>query len=296
MNVRAVNIIKPYKIRVQKTPEPRSANPHLPPFYFNALFIGMTGAGKSYSFTTLLKLYQKYGIYDYLGNKMDMKIVLFSPTANSSANSVLQLLKIEDEDKITEYSDDKLEEKVNEIIEEQQSLKEWNLYVEAYKKFHKYNDVDTMTDEELEILDKYNGFDNNETPKRKTEKIYFVIFDDLLGSGAFGTKRKSKMNNLIILCRHHNINIIITAQHLRSIPPIIRSNVRVFVIFKSNNYKKLLDNVYQEISGLISQENFEELYNFSTQNIHDALVVIVNNSIEEKYRIRKNWDSYLAYD
>jgi len=296
MNVRAVNIIKPYKIRVQKTPEPRSANPHLPPFYFNALFIGMTGAGKSYSFTTLLKLYQKYGIYDYLGNKMDMKIVLFSPTANSSANSVLQLLKIEDEDKITEYSDDKLEEKVNEIIEEQQSLKEWNLYVEAYKKFHKYNDVDTMTDEELEILDKYNGFDNNETPKRKTEKIYFVIFDDMLGTGAFGTKRKSKMNNLIILCRHHNINIIITAQHLRSIPPIIRSNVRVFVIFKSNNYKKLLDNVYQEISGLISQEKFEELYNFSTQNIHDALVVIVNNSIEEKYRIRKNWDSYLAYD
>jgi len=85
-----------------------------------------------------------------------MRIVLFSPTANSSANSVLQLLKIDEDDKIAEYSDDVLEEKVNEIIQEQENLKEWNIYVEAHKKFHKYNDVETMTDEELEILDKYN--------------------------------------------------------------------------------------------------------------------------------------------
>jgi len=295
MNVRAVNIIKPYKIKVNKIPEPRSANPHLPPFYYNALFIGMTGSGKSYSFTTLLKLYEKYGIYDYLGNKMGMRIILFSPTAKSSANSVLQLLKLEDEDTIAEYSDDALEEKVNEIIEEQETLKEWNIYVEAYKKFHKYNDVESMTNEELEILDKYNGFESDEVPKRKIEKIYFIIFDDMLGSGAFGTKRKSKLNSLITLCRHHNINIIITAQHLRSIPPIIRSNVRVFVIFKSNNYKKLLDNVYSEISGLISQEKFEELYQFSTNKINDALVVIVNNAIEEKYRIRRNWTDFLEY-
>ena len=69
MSVRAVNIIKPYKIKVSKIPEPRSSNEYLPPFYYNALFVGMTGAGKSYSFTTLLKLYQKYGIFDHLGNK-----------------------------------------------------------------------------------------------------------------------------------------------------------------------------------------------------------------------------------
>jgi len=165
-----------------------------------------------------------------------MRIILISPTINSTANSVLQLLKIEEEDKISHYSDDILEEKINELIEEQQTLREWNKYVEAYKKFHKYEDVETMTDEELEILEKYNGFENDEVPKRKTENIYFIIIDDMLGTGMFGNKKKSKLNNLIILCRHHNINIFITAQHLRSIPPIIRSNVRVFVIFKSNNY------------------------------------------------------------
>ena len=77
---------------------------------------------------------------------------------------------------------------------------------------------------------------------------------------------------------------------------MIRSNVKVFVIFKSNNYKKLLDNVYQEISGIISQSKFEELYHYSTQNTHDSLVVIINNSMDEKYRIRKNWDTILTLD
>jgi Poxvirus A32 protein len=296
MNVRQVNIIKPYKIRVKKTPEPRSSNPYLPPFYYNALFIGMTGSGKSYSFVSLLKLYEKYGIYDYLGHKMDMRIVLISPTINSTANTVLSLLKIDEEDQIAFYTEDILEEKINELIEEQEGLREWNKYVEAYKKFHKFNDADTMTDEELELLDKYNGFESDEVPKRKTEKVYFIIFDDMLGTGAFGTKRKSKLNNLIILCRHHHINIFITAQHLRSIPPIIRSNVRVFVIFKSNNYKKLLDNVYQEISGIINQDKFEELYHFATQSLHDSLVVIIHNDLEPKYRIRKGWTDYLEYE
>ena len=118
----------------------------------------------------------------------------------------------------------------------------------------------------------------------------------MVSTGAFGNRKKSKLNNLIILCRHHNINTFITAQHIKSIPPIIRSNVRVFVIFKSNNYKKLLEHVYSEISGIISQEKFEQLYHFATDNIHDALVVIINNFIPEKYRIRKNFDTMLLYD
>ena len=76
---------------------------------------------------------------------------------------------------------------------------------------------------------------------------------------------------------------------------MIRSNCRVYVIFKSNNYKKLLENVYSEISGIISQEKFEELYHYSTNKINDAMVVILHNGLDEKYRIRKNWTDYLEY-
>ena len=184
---------------------------------------------------------------------------------------------------------------MNELIEEQERLKEWNKYVEAYKKFHKYNDVDSMTDEELEILDRYDGIDSDEVPRRKKESTYIIIFDDMISTNAFGTKRKSKLNNLIILCRHYNINIFITAQHIKSVPAIIRSNCRVLVIFKSNIYKKLLENVYSEILGIIKQEKFEELYAFSTAKTHNALVVINHNDLDEKYKIRLNWDTTLEY-
>ena len=44
----------------------------------------------------------------------------------------------------------KLEEKLNEVKEEQQNIRECNLYIEAYKRFHKYDDVDVLTDDELE--------------------------------------------------------------------------------------------------------------------------------------------------
>ena len=89
---------------------------------------------------------------------------------------------------------------------------------------------------------------------------------------------------------------MITTQHIKAIPPIIRSNVKVFCIFKSNNYKKLLENIYQEISGIISQDKFEELYKYSTQKMHYALVVITSNDMEEKYKIRKNWTENLIYE
>jgi hypothetical protein len=75
-----------------------------------------------------------------------MRIVLFCTTANSKANAVYNVLHIPEEDVILKYSDDKLEEKLNEVKEEQKNIKEYNLYIEAYKKFHKYDDVDILTD------------------------------------------------------------------------------------------------------------------------------------------------------
>ena len=291
-----IEAIQDYKLRVKKKPEPRSSNLQLPPFYFNALFIGSTGTGKSYKLVELLKLYEKYGIYDADGNKMDMRIILVCPTINSGANVVYQSLKIEEEDKILNYDEDIFEEKVNDIIEEQTILKEHNKFVDAYKKFHKYQDVEIMTDDELDLLEKYNGFDEIENLRRKTEKVYFIIFDDMIGTEAFKNKRKSKINNLVILCRHHNINMFFTTQFIKGIPPIIRSNIRLFVIFKFANSQRVIDSIYPEVSAIVKEEEFQQLYEYATNEPHDAFVVIINNDIDKKFRIRKNWNYYLKYN
>ncbi len=54
--------------------------------------------------------------------------------------------------------------------------------------------------------------------KRRPEKVYIFIFDDLLGTSAFKIRSESKLNNLVTLCRHHSINLMFTTQFFNSYP------------------------------------------------------------------------------
>ena len=60
-----------------------------------------------------------------------------------------------------------------------------------------------------------------------------------------------------------------TTQYLTAIPPIIRNNVRLWVVFKFSNSERLLKHVYPEISNLVKEEKFLELYEHATNNDHE---------------------------
>jgi len=286
--------LKSYSIKIHKKDEPRCVNHALPSFYHNALFIGITGAGKSFSMIKLLKMYEKEGVIDDEGHSCDIRYILISPTSKSSANSVFQLLKIDDDDLIDDFSFDALDNKVNELIEEQKMISEWNLYCKVFKKFYKNQDIDSLTDEELEVLEKY-GMDADEIPRRKRTKIYFLIVDDMISTPLFSRSGKNKFNNLIILCRHFGINIYMTSQHLRSIPPLIRSNCKIYAIFKANNFKKVLEGVYEEVSGLLTLEDFVAMYNEATKDLHSHLTIINDKKMKEELRYRTNWNDYFVF-
>ncbi len=125
-------------------------------FLFSALFIGATGTGvtgKTFKLVDLLKLYKKYDILDSKGNKWSMCIVLFRTTADSKANSVYNVLHTPEEDVILKYSDDKLGEKLNKVKNQK---KKTVIYILALIFFlHKYDNVDDLTDDDSESLDKY---------------------------------------------------------------------------------------------------------------------------------------------
>jgi hypothetical protein len=295
IQVKPIKNLKKYSIRIHKKSEPRSHNPALPSLFFNGIFIGMTGSGKSYSLITMLKMYEREGIYDEDDMKCEIRYILISPTSKSDANAVFQLLKIEEDDLIDDFSFDKLENKVNELIEEKQSISDWNLYIKAIKKMRKHDDIESLTEEELELLDKYGMEDDGRDLRRKATKIYFMIFDDMISTPLFNRSSKNKINNLIILCRHHSICCLLTAQHLKAIPPLIRSNCKIYVIFKSNNYKKVLDDLYTEVSGLIKPEDFEKMYLIATEESHNHLTIINDKKMPDKYKYRVNWNDYFVF-
>ena len=90
--------------------------------------------------------------------------------------------------------------------------------------------------------------------------------------------------------------MLFTTQFIKGIPPIIRSNIRLFVIFKFANSQRVIDSIYPEVSAIVKEEEFTQLYEYATNEPHDAFVVIINNDIDKKYRIRKNWNYYLKYN
>jgi hypothetical protein len=116
IKIKPIKDLKKYSIRIHKKPEPKSPNETLPSLFFNAIFIGITGSGKSYSLITMLKMYERETILDDEGFKCDIRYILISPTSKSDANAVFQLLKIEDDDLIDNFSFEALENKVNELL------------------------------------------------------------------------------------------------------------------------------------------------------------------------------------
>ena len=54
-----------------------------------------------------------------------------------------------------------------------------------------YKHKEIYGNEELEVLEKY-GMEPDETPRRKKTKIYWLIVDDMIGSGIFSRSNKNK--------------------------------------------------------------------------------------------------------
>ena len=278
-------------VKTNKKTPPMSINKDLPPCYFTSIFIGSKGSGKTYSVVKLLKNYEKYPIYDADGNKLTMRVIVFCPTINSSANPIYESLKhLDENDIILDYSDDKLLDKLHEIEEEKQFIEDYKEYVTVWKKYMKIDeDMSLLHHDELLILSKFDFTDpeNMKKPEYKHPRINFLIFDDLVGDAHAFKKSHSALNNLCIKHRHLQCNLIFTTQYIKAIPPVIRRNLDIFIIFKFANVKSVTEQIYPEISGIIKEEEFELLFDYATENKHNALII---DQTSKQNIFKLNWD------
>lgn len=274
--------------QISKKPIPQSSNKNLPLMFNTQLYIGSKGRGKTHSLVSLLSLYEQSIISDGI-SEYDMRCFLIAPTAYSTANSIYQSLKSLDKDDIyLEYSDEILQGIIDDIKSKADDYQEYLDYKKIYDK-----NLNKLTDEELEELDKFDFKSPEEVFGDIKPNVNFIIFDDLVGTGSFTLKSRSLINNLTIKHRHLKCNLIFTTQGFKQIPPIVRNNIDIYVIFKSASHKEILDKIYQDISGYLTYDDFKELYEHSTDDQHDSLVII-NNSMDKKgLDIRKNWDKKL---
>ena len=274
-----------------------SSNPYLPKLYFCGMWIGSKGSGKTWSLVSLLKHYERSSILDKKGRKHIMRTILFCPTGNSDFNKIYTTLESLDQEKdiILDYSDEKLLEVLDNIKSEEEEIKEYYKYQKAYNKF---KNNEKLKDKHLLILDKYDfkdPFINFEMvkPKYTQYRVNFLIFDDLIShNSAF--KKNSKICNLTIKCRHHHCNLLFTTQYPKGIPPVIRTNTDLWVLFKFASKERILDQIYNEISSIVTIDQFEALYEYARKDSkHDALIIDNHNRVNKDLMFRKGWNIVL---
>jgi len=257
-----------------------------PVFYWNLLSVASRGSGKTYNIVKLIKHYEDNKLIDNDGIIHPLRTIVISPTLDQ--NLIFNNLKsLAEEDKYDKYSDELLQLIVDDIKKNKEETEKYNKYIEAFKKtIHiKENKLTEFFDNNPEIYDilkEYNFEDPDEItkPKYLISPVNIIVLDDLMATGAFTNKKLSSLTNNLIKNRHNGISFAILAQSVKSIPKNIRLNCNVFFLGKFASKKVVLEDIYEEVSNILTPEQFEELYDKATEEQYGSL--IIDNTHKEK--------------
>lgn len=288
-----------FKPKNSKLNYPQCRCGNCPQFYWNLLSVASRGSGKTYNIVKLIKHYEDNKLVDNDDNVHPLRTIVISPTLD--ANPIFNNLKsLADEDKHEKYTEELLQSIVDDIKKEKEQTDDYYKYLEAYKKVNKISekkleDYFKNHPEIYDILVKYDFDHPNSIPKPKYpfSPVNIIVLDDLLATGAFTNKKLSSLTNNLIKNRHNGITFAILAQSVKSIPKNIRLNCNLFFLGKFASKKVVLEDMYEEISNILTQEQFEEIYDKATEDQYGSL--IIDNTGKTK-RFLKGLDSLLVYN
>lgn len=293
--------IRPFK----KYNPPQANNPFLPPLWFSLLSSSAKNSGKTYNIIQLLTAYENSG-FTQEGEKCEMRTIWYSgSTATSKNNAIIRTLKSLDPDDIHNIDSGSigiLKEVYDECLQEKQDIEKYMEYEAAWKRWKEVGE-DKLDALELLILDEkdfvhYNKLEDK--PKYKRPRVVFMIWDDVLGNPLiFSYKKDNWINKTIIRHRHDAedlvpVNMILISQNFKSVSTIVRKNCDLFVLLKNANKKKLLENITEEVGGVVGMDDLLKLYDHAMKEEYGALVVSIHPA--DKVRFRQSWDKELTLD
>ena len=283
-------------VKVNKKKPPRSKNKYLVPLYFTSCFVGAKNSGKTYGLVKMLKNFENNPIYNSDNEKLNIRVILVCPTANSLANPIYKTLKyLDDKDIYTEYSDETLSDILDDIKAEKEEIEERHKYIKAYNLFIKAKSMRNIKDDDLILLHKMDFIHPDDLGKLKYDNppVIFLILDDMIGSNNCFKKGNCMISNLTIKHRHLGINLIYTTQNPKSIPNIIRANIDLWVLYKFSNVNIILDKCYEEVSSIINEKDFLDLYLHATNEPYNSFVIDTHPITPNDERFKKNFDIIL---
>ncbi len=223
-----------------------------PRFYFNSLTIGSRGSGKTHTVCDMVRHYETHKLMRD-NTEYQLRTHLISPTID--ANPIFKSLEslIMEKDAHDEYSDELLLKIIKDIREKKEKHDEYIKYQDYYNIFFK-------------------------TSESKLEKLY----DKTMRNRNSTRKTKSVLTNALIKNRHCGITFCILVQNLRSVPKGIRLNCNVIQLCMFQNQTIILNDLYEEVSNAVTQEDFYNLYMYCLATQYGSLIIDMSDK-EKKF-------------
>jgi hypothetical protein len=102
-------------------------------------------------------------------------------------------------------------------------------------------------------------------------------------ANAFSNKRASVLTNNLIKNRHNGISFAILAQSVKSVMKNVRANCNLFFIGKFASKKIVLQDMYEQVSNVLTEEQFEELYSHCVENNQYGSLIIDTTGKEKRF-------------
>ena len=120
-----------------------------------------------------------------------------------------------------------------------------------------------------------------------------MILDGIIGTNDCFKKGKCLNTNICIKHRHLGINLIFTSQNPRSINNIIRA--AKWAVYKFSNIKMIIEKVYDGVSNILTEQQFDEAYRHATTWPDDFLVIDTHPETSINKQLRKKIDNVLIF-
>jgi hypothetical protein len=279
------------KINNSKLDYPKSNNENLFNLFMNTLAVGSRGSGKTFSTVKIIKEYENSKMTSSQGNHK-IRTILISPTYEANKNLWGNLKSLDEDDIYEEYSEAILKSIIDDIkgiIDEVDVYNKYLYYYDLVDKTPK-NEIQSLLKSNPEIsfiLSRYNYESPSKVKKhfRYTSKpITFLVLDDIMGSSALNRKSENLLKYWLIKNRHIFTSFFLLVQSIKSVPKDVRLNCNLFYLAKFSNKKSILTDIYEEVSSVLTESQFEGLYDKAiNDSTHGALIIDLTGSKKRFY-------------
>jgi len=279
------------KINNSKLDYPKSDNNNLFNLFFNMMAVASRGGGKTYSVVKIIKEFEKSKMISGQGEHK-IRTILISPTYDANKNLWGNLKSLDENDIYESYTEGILQSIIDDIktiIDEVDIYNKYLYYYDLIDKTPK-NQIEPLLKSNPEISFILKKF-NYETPTKikkyfryTTKPITFLILDDIMGSSALNRKSENLLKYWLIKNRHIFTSFFILVQSMKSVPKDMRLNCNLFYLGKFSNKKAILNDLYEEVSSILTEPQFENLYDKAiNDNQHGALIIDLTGTKKRFY-------------